>query len=205
MLDKHNSISEKRAENLTSDKDSIMPPKAPPPKAAVLLQSLKKETMKADACMKQQCKPELDAVNVKNKPVLKKLDDIKKEVKEITNDFKQGKLKMEDAKPKLMKALKTSQTLILKGLKNAESSHACAFKNCSTEILAVMRTFEQILEMMCRIDKRMSNVAGGLCEMKKDVSDIVSGKKKLDSKSYTKIWSSMVRILASTMQKHTSR
>jgi hypothetical protein len=117
--------------------------------------------------------------------------------------LKRGTLKKEDAKPKLIKATKASETLILKGLKNEESSHACAVKNCSTEIMALFRAFEELLELMCASDKRSGSLAA-LCETKKDVSEIVSGKKKLDTKSYQKVWGTLVRNLASSMQRSMS-
>ena len=177
-----------------------MPPKRDPSQIA---QSLSSSTQKAAACMKQKCKPELDKVKEKNKAIYAKLDVIRKEVKDIVTCLKRGTLKKEDAKPKLIKATKASETLILKGLKNEESSHACAVKNCSTEIMALFRAFEELLELMCASDKRSGSLAA-LCETKKDVSEIVSGKKKLDTKSYQKVWGTLVRNLASSMQRSMS-
>ena len=65
---------------------------------------------------------------------------------------------------------------------------------------------EELLELMCKpnaSDKRSGSLAA-LCETKKDVSEIVSGKNKLDTKSYQKVWGTLVRNLASSMQRFMS-
>jgi hypothetical protein len=183
-----------------------MPPKTKPSKIDMIVTTVKlvASSKKMEGCRAKHCKPELDRINEKNKPLLAKANKQKQEIRVLVADLRQGKVLDAAAKAKMRTCIDNYATILENIQKQSASMNPCMVKHCSPEIMVMLEPMNELLRVACDASKSNASAAQ-LLTIKKDVSAIVNGKRKLDAKSYSMITDASTREMLATLKKLKAR